>query len=181
MRQLIVRGRKPHDFHTQKTKKCWENISCIMILSKYSKTCSLWTLERRQKQRATCSVPCQAGRARTGRGSARPRARSPYPARLRLAPTYKVPQSLSRLHLCTQSTARAGDHRSSPWKASATAPHHFPSTHVMVSHFRQPPASPEPLDGFPERMWSFSRLEPRPCPLVKRAQPRRTSAACHRT
>jgi hypothetical protein len=71
IRQLTVHGRKPLNFHTKTTKQRWENISCIVILRKYPKTiCSLWTLERGQKQRATCSVPCQAGRAQTGRGSA---------------------------------------------------------------------------------------------------------------
>jgi hypothetical protein len=93
-RQLTVHGRKPLDFHMKRTKQHLENISCIVVLPKYAKICSIWTLERGQKQRATCSVPCQAGRAWTGRGSARPRAWSPCPPRLRLAPAYKCPKAL---------------------------------------------------------------------------------------
>jgi hypothetical protein len=95
MQQLTVHGRKPLDFHTQTTKQRRENISCILILPKYVKICSLWTLERRQKQRVTCSVPCQAGRAWTGRGSARRHVRSSHPACLRLAPAYKCPKALA--------------------------------------------------------------------------------------
>jgi hypothetical protein len=44
------------------------------------------------------------------------------------------------------------------------ARHHCPSSAAMASPFRRPPASPEPLDGFPERLWSFPKLQPRSCP-----------------
>jgi hypothetical protein len=74
-----------------------------------------------------------------------------------------APRGLSRLHLRTQSPAWAKDHQSSPWKASTTARHHCPSTTVMASPFCWPPASPQPLDRFPVKPWSFSKLEPRHC------------------
>jgi hypothetical protein len=34
---------------------------------------------------------------------------------------------------------------------------------TMASHFQRPSASMEPLDSFPESLWSFSKLEPRHC------------------
>jgi hypothetical protein len=40
-RQLSVHDQKPLDFHTKTTKKHRENISCIVILPKYTK---IWTL-----------------------------------------------------------------------------------------------------------------------------------------
>jgi hypothetical protein len=48
-RQLSVHDRKSLDFHTKTTKQRRENISCIVILPKYVKIWSLWTLKRGQK------------------------------------------------------------------------------------------------------------------------------------
>jgi hypothetical protein len=48
-RQLSIHDRKSLDFHTKTTKQRRENISCIVILPKYVKIWSLWTLKRGQK------------------------------------------------------------------------------------------------------------------------------------
>jgi hypothetical protein len=94
-----------------------------------------WHLKMTWPSDATHSIACLTGLAWTGRGSACPRVvASPSPI--------SAPIGLSRMHLCTQSPARARDHRSSPLKASATAPHHCPSTTVVASLFRRSPASP---------------------------------------
>jgi hypothetical protein len=132
-------------------------------MPKYAKISNLWAFELGQKQRATCSTPCKAGRARTGCGNARP-------ARGRLAPRVctspspiSASRGLSRWHSHTQSPARARDHRSSPWKASTTARHLHPSSAVVASPFCWPLASPQPLDRFPVKPWRSSKLESRHC------------------
>ena len=71
-RQLSVHCPKPLDFHTQTTKLCRGRRSCAAIMAKFAKIFNLWALELGQKQKATCSIACLTGRARTGRGSARP-------------------------------------------------------------------------------------------------------------
>jgi hypothetical protein len=101
-----------------------------------------WHLKTTRPSDTTRSITCLTGRVQTGCGSARP-------ARGRLAPRAFVspspistPRGLSRMHLCTQSPARARDHRSSSWKASATARHHCPSTVDVASPSRRLPALP---------------------------------------
>jgi hypothetical protein len=84
-RQLSVHCPKPLDFHTQTTKLCRGSKSCAVIMPKFVKIFNLWALELGQKQKATCSIACLTGRARTGRGSTRP-------ARLCLALAYKCLQ-----------------------------------------------------------------------------------------
>jgi hypothetical protein len=64
-------------------------------MPKYVNISNLWMFKLGQKQRATCSTPCQASRARTGRGNARPRARSLLPACLCLAPPISAPTVLA--------------------------------------------------------------------------------------
>jgi hypothetical protein len=64
-------------------------------MSKYTKICNLWTLKLGQKQRATCSMRCQASRARTGRGCVCPHVRSPLPVRLCLALPISAPTALA--------------------------------------------------------------------------------------
>jgi hypothetical protein len=137
-------------------------------MPKYAKISILWAFELGQKQRSTCSTPCQAGRARTGHGSARP-------ARGHLAPcvcTSPSPKNasrdLSRLHSRTQSPARARDHHSLPWKASTTVRHLCPSTAVVASPFCWPPASPQPWitspwnrEASPSLSWSIASPERR--------------------
>jgi hypothetical protein len=71
-RQLSVHCPKPLDFHTQTTKLCRGSKSCTAIMPKFAKIFNVWALELGQKQKATCSIACLTGRARTGRGSARP-------------------------------------------------------------------------------------------------------------
>jgi hypothetical protein len=132
-------------------------------MPKYTKISNLWAFKLGQEQRATCSTPCQAGRARTGRGSACP-ARGRPASRVCSSPSpINAPRGLSCLHSRTQSSARARDHRSSPWKASTTARHHCSSTTVVASPLCWPPTLPQPLDRFPVKPWSFSKLEPRYC------------------
>jgi hypothetical protein len=127
------------------------------------KISNLWAFELEQKQRATCSTPCQAGRAQTGRGSTRP-ARDRPASRVCTSPSpINAFRGLSHLHSRTQSPARARDHRSSPWKASTTARHLCPITAVVASPFYWTPASPQPLNRLPVKPWSFSKLEPRHC------------------
>jgi hypothetical protein len=135
------------------------------------------TLKHGQKQSATCSVPCQAGRAWTSRSIARPHTRSTRPTRLCLAPAYKCPQGLSHLPSRTITPARASGHRSSSRKASATAHHHCPSTAAVASLFRRPPTSPEPWTASPRGHEAFLSLSQGPTPPEQRARPRRTSAA----
>jgi hypothetical protein len=132
-------------------------------MPKYAKISNLWAFELGQKQRATCSTPCQAGRAWTGRGSARPACGRPAPRVCTSPSPINASRGLSRLHSRNQSPARARDHRSLPWKASTIALHLCPSTAVVASPFCWPPASPQPLDRFPVNPWSFSKLEPRHC------------------
>jgi hypothetical protein len=71
-RQLSVHCPKSLDFHTQTTKLCRGSKSCAAIMPKFTKIFNLWALELGQKQKATCSIACMTGGARTGRGSARP-------------------------------------------------------------------------------------------------------------
>jgi hypothetical protein len=78
-RQLSVHCPKPLDFHTQTTKLCRGSKSCAAIMPKFAKIFNLWALELGQKQEATCSIACLTGRARTGRGSARPACGRPAP------------------------------------------------------------------------------------------------------
>jgi hypothetical protein len=132
---------------------------------------NLWAFELGQKQRATCSTPCQAGRARTGRGSARPACGRPAPHVCTSLSPINDSRGLSRLHSRTQSPTRARDHRSPPWKASTTARHLCPSPAVVASPFCWTPASPQPLDHFPVKLWSFSKLEPRHCLTVEADSP----------
>jgi hypothetical protein len=90
-RQLSVQCHKPLDFHTQTTKLCRGSKSCAAIMPKFAKIFNLWALELGQKQKATCSIACLIGRARTGRGSARPARGRPAP-RLCHALAYKCVQ-----------------------------------------------------------------------------------------
>jgi hypothetical protein len=64
-------------------------------MPKYAKISNLWTFKLRQKQRATCSTSCQAIRAWTGHGKARPRVRSPLPACMCLVPPISAPTTLA--------------------------------------------------------------------------------------
>jgi hypothetical protein len=132
-------------------------------MPKYAKIFNLWALELGQKQRATCSIACLTGRAQTGRGSACPTHGRPAPRVCTSPSPINASRGLNRWHSRTQSLARARGHRSSPWKASTTALHHCPSTAVVASPFCWTPASPQPLDRFPVKPWSFSKLEPRHC------------------
>jgi hypothetical protein len=132
-------------------------------MPKYAKIFNLWALELGQTQRATCSIACLTGRARTGRGSTRPARGRPTPLVYTSPSPINASRGLSRWYSRTQSLARAWDHQSSPWKASTTAPHRCPSTAVVASPFCWTPALPQPLDRFPVKPWSFSKLEPRPC------------------
>jgi hypothetical protein len=135
------------------------------------------TLKHEQKQSATCSMPWQAGRARTGHGSACPRARSIRPTRLFLAPAYKCPQGLSRLPSRTLSPVRASGHRSSPRKASATARHHCPSTPPWPAFSIDPQPRLSPWIASPRGREAFPSLSRGPAPPEQRARPHRTSAA----
>jgi hypothetical protein len=78
-RQLSVHCPKPLDFHTQTTKLCRGSKSCAATMPKFAKIFNLWALELGQKRKATCSIACLTGRARTGRGSARPARGRPAP------------------------------------------------------------------------------------------------------
>jgi hypothetical protein len=78
-RQLSVHCPKPLDFHTQTTKLCRGSKSCAVIMPKFAKIFNLWAHELGQKQKATCSIACLTGRARTGRGSACPTRGRPAP------------------------------------------------------------------------------------------------------
>jgi hypothetical protein len=113
-------------------------------MPKYAMISNLWAFELRQKQRATCSTPCQAGRARTGRGSVCPVRGRPAPRVCTLPLPINASRGLSRLHSRTQSPARARDHRSSPWKASTAARHLCPSMAIVANPSCWPPA-PGPL------------------------------------
>jgi hypothetical protein len=136
-------------------------------MPKYAKIFNLWALELGQKQRATCSNACLTDRARTG--TARPPTRGrPAPCVCTSPSPINASRGLSCWHSCTQSLTWARDRRSSPWEASTTAHHHYPSTTVVASPFCWTPASPQPLDRFPVKPWSFSKLEPRHC-LIREA------------
>jgi hypothetical protein len=149
-------------------------------MPKYVKISNLWAFELGQKQRAMCSTLCQASRARTGRGSARPARGRPAPRVCTSPSPINASRGLSRLHSRTQSPAPARDHRSSPWKASTTARHHFPSMAIVASPFCWPPASPSPWTASPwsrEASPSLSRGIASP---ERRIHPRRTSVARRR-
>jgi hypothetical protein len=113
-RQLSVHCPKPLDFHTQTTKLCRGSKSCAVIMPKFAKIFNLCALELGQKQKATCSIACLTGRARTGRGSVRPARGLPAPRACALPSPINASRDLSRWQLQTQSLARARDHRSSP-------------------------------------------------------------------
>jgi hypothetical protein len=108
---------------------------CAVIMPKFAKIFNLWALELGQKQKATCSIACLTGRARTGHGSVRPARGRPTPRACASPSPINASRGLSRWHLHTQSLARARDHRSSPWKASTAARHLCPSTAVVASLF----------------------------------------------
>jgi hypothetical protein len=141
-RQLSVHFPKPLDFHTQTTKLCRGSKSCAAIMPNFAKIFNLWALELRQKQKATCSIACLTGRARTGRDSARPARGRPAPRACASPSPINASRGLSRWHLHTQSLARVRDHWSSLWKASTAARHLSPSTTVVASLFCWTPASP---------------------------------------
>jgi hypothetical protein len=138
------------------------------------------TLKHGQKQSATCSVPCQAGRARTGRGSTCPHARSTRPARLRHALAYKCPQGLSCLPSRTLTPARASAHRSSPRKASATARHHSRAWPPWPAFSVDLQPRPSPWTTSPRGHEAFPSLSRGPAPLKQRARLGQSSTARHR-
>jgi hypothetical protein len=113
-RQLSVHCPKPLDYHTQTTKLYWGSKSCAVIMPKFVKIFNLWALELGQKQKATCSIACLTGRARTGRGSARPTRGRPALRACAMPSPINASRGLSRWHLHTPSLAQARDHRSSP-------------------------------------------------------------------
>jgi hypothetical protein len=113
-RQLSVHCPKPLDFHTQTTKLYRGSKSCAVIMPKFAKIFNLWALELGQKQKATCSIACLTGRARTNRGSARPARGRPALRACAVPSPINSSRDLSRWHLHTPSPARARDHRSSP-------------------------------------------------------------------
>jgi hypothetical protein len=140
-------------------------------MPKFAKIFNLWALELGQKQKAMCSIASLTGRARTGHGSARP-ARGRPALRACVVPSpINASRGLSHWHLHTPSLARARDHRSSPWKASTAARHLCPSSAIVASLFCWTPASPQPLDRFPVKPWSFSKLEPRHCLIGEAVSP----------
>jgi hypothetical protein len=122
-RQLSVHCPKPLDFHTQTTKLCQRSKSCAAIMPKFAKIFSLWALELGQKQKATCSIACLTGRARTGRA---PRAWSPRPARLYRALAYK----------CVQEALAVGTAHPEP-RPSQRSPEF-----AVKSEHRRPPSLP---------------------------------------
>jgi hypothetical protein len=105
-----------------------------------------------------------------------PCAWSPCLVRLNLALAYKCPRGLSRLHSRTQSPAQARDHRSSPWKVSATARHHCPSTTVVASLFCQPQPRPSPWTASPRGCEASPSLSQGIASPEKWNHPRRTSS-----
>jgi hypothetical protein len=149
-------------------------------MPKYAKISNLWAFKLEQKQRATCSTSCQAGRAWTGCGSARPARGRPAPRVCASPSPINASRGLSHLHSRTQSPAQARDHRSSPWKASTTVRHHCPSTAVVASPFCWPPASPQPLDRFPVKHETSPSLSRGIASPERRIHPRRTSVARRR-
>jgi hypothetical protein len=178
-RQLSIHDQKPLDFHTKTTKQLQENISCIVILPKYAKIWSLWTHKRGQKQSATCSVPCQADRARTGRGSTRPRTRSP--PRLRLAPAYKCRKAIAvfprapKLPPKPMVTGVRRERQAPPPATTARVQPPWPA-------FSVDPNLARALGQLPrEAMKLFPSLSRDPTPPEQRARPHRASAARHRT
>jgi hypothetical protein len=111
--QLSVHCPKPLDFHTQMTKLCRGSKSCAVIMPKFAKIFNLWALELGQKQKATCSIACLTGRARTGHGSTRPTC-GRLALRACVVPSpINASRDLCLLNLHTPSPARARDHRSS--------------------------------------------------------------------
>jgi hypothetical protein len=179
--QLSAHDRKPLNFHTKPTKQRRENISCTVILPKYAKIWSLRTLKRGQKQSAMCSVPCQAGRARTGHGSTRPHERSPRPARLRLAPGYKCHKAIAvftRAPKLPPKPVVTGVHcerQAPPPATTARARPPWPAFSIDPQPRSSPwTASSRVLEAFPSLSWD-------PTPPEQRARPRRTLAASHHT
>jgi hypothetical protein len=102
-RQLSVHCPKPLDFHTQTTKLCRGSKSCAVIMPKFVKIFNLWALELGQKQKTTCSIACLTGRARTGRGSARPARGRPALCACAVPLPINASRDLSRWHLHTPS------------------------------------------------------------------------------
>jgi hypothetical protein len=129
---------------------------------------------------ATCSIACLTGQAQTGRGSARPTRGRPAPRVYTLPSPISAPRGLSRLHLSTQSLARARDHRSSPLKASATARHHCPSTAVVTNLFYDPQPRLSPWTAFLRGYEASPSLSRGIASLEEQNHPGRTSAARHR-
>jgi hypothetical protein len=113
-RQLSVHCPKPLDYHTQTTKLCRGSKSCAVIMPKFVKIFNLWALELGQKQKATCSIACLTGRARTGRESARPTRGRPALRACAMPSPINASRGLSRWHLHTPSLAQARDHRRPP-------------------------------------------------------------------
>jgi hypothetical protein len=149
-------------------------------MPKYAKIFNLWALELGQKQRATCSIACLTGRARTGRGSARPARGRPAPRICTSPSPINASRGLSRWHSRTQSLARARGHRSSLWKASTTARHHCPSTAVVTSPFCWTQPRPSPWTASPWRREASPSLSWGIASLERRIHPRRTSVTRRR-
>jgi hypothetical protein len=162
-RQLSVHCPKPLDFHTQTTKLCRGRRSCAAIMAKFAKIFNLWALELGQKQKATCSIACLTGRARTGRGSARP-ARGRLAPRTRAVPSpINVSKGLSRWNRTPRAppkpriTGVRREKRAPPPAIPAQARPSWPPPFCWTL------ASPKPLNRSPVKPWSFSKLAPRHC------------------
>jgi hypothetical protein len=141
-RQLSVHCPKSLDFYTQTTKLYRGSKSCAVIMPKFAKIFNLWALELGQKQKGTCSIACLTGRARTGRGSARPVRGRPALRACAVPSPINASRGISRWHLHILSLARARDNRSSPWKASTAARHLCLCSAIMASLLCWTAASP---------------------------------------
>jgi hypothetical protein len=74
---------------------------------------------------------------------------------------------------CTRTTARSGEHV----VAVDTVDH--PSDRQLVEHARQRFATPDPLDGLPDRYASTATHHPTPTPLRAGRHNQRASSWCH--
>jgi hypothetical protein len=119
-------------------------------------------------------MACLNGRARTGHDNTRP-------ARLRLAAAYKCPEALAVFTCAPKAplepviTEVRRERQAPPSASTARARPSWPALSV------DPQPRPSPWTAFPRGCESFPSFSRDPAPPEKQAQPRRTSAARHRT
>jgi hypothetical protein len=116
-----------------------------------------------------CSKPCQASRARTGRGSTRPRAWSPLPMCLCLAPPISAPTALAvspRTLSLSPKPEITEDRRREQAPPSATAPELRPPWSAHPSHSQSAIAARLTLPDTVKLPKPSNQAEPRRRPQI---------------